>query len=78
MPNLFAKYSKQVKGKGDEKPPPSYALITGSSDGIGEEYAYQLAHQGFNIILISRTLKKLENVKSNILKHNPECKVIII
>jgi len=73
MPNLFAKYSKQVKGKGA-----SYALITGSSDGIGEEYAYQLAHQGFNIILISRTLKKLENVKSNILKHNPECKVIII
>jgi len=32
LPNLFAKYSKQ----GEEA---SYVMITGSSDGIGEEYA---------------------------------------
>lgn len=53
-------------------------MITGSSDGMGEEYAYQFSNQGFNIILISRTQKKLEKVRENILMQNPSCKVVII
>uniref|UniRef100_A0A914PYT9 Uncharacterized protein n=1 Tax=Panagrolaimus davidi TaxID=227884 RepID=A0A914PYT9_9BILA len=31
-----------------------WALITGSTDGIGKEYALQLGKKGFNLILISR------------------------
>lgn len=41
-----------------------WALVTGASDGIGAEYCKQLARRGFNIVLVSRTLKKLENVQN--------------
>ena len=34
-------------------------MITGASDGIGKEYALQLAAKGYNIVLISRTQSKL-------------------
>ena len=34
--------------------------MTGASDGIGKEYALQLASKGFNIILVSRTESKLQ------------------
>jgi len=33
----------------------SWALVTGSSDGIGKAIALSLAKQGFNIILSART-----------------------
>ena len=59
VPNLFAKYALSSS---------SFALITGSSDGIGEEYAKVLASQGFNIILVSRTLSKMEKVKQDIIQ----------
>uniref|UniRef100_A0AC34RNA3 Uncharacterized protein n=1 Tax=Panagrolaimus sp. JU765 TaxID=591449 RepID=A0AC34RNA3_9BILA len=45
-----------------------WALITGSSDGIGKAYALEFAKRGFNLILISRTKSKLENVKANCLE----------
>ena len=32
----------------------SWALITGASDGIGKEYALELAKEGFNIVLMGR------------------------
>ncbi|SCU95169.1 LANO_0E09538g1_1 [Lachancea nothofagi CBS 11611] len=41
-----------------------YCVITGASDGIGKEYASQLAKRGFNLILISRTQSKLVTLKS--------------
>ncbi|CCH62624.1 hypothetical protein TBLA_0H03430 [Henningerozyma blattae CBS 6284] len=41
----------------------SYAVISGASDGIGKEYAGQLAQRGFNLVLISRTLSKLETLQ---------------
>ena len=41
--------------------PNSWAIVTGSTDGIGKEVAKYLAHQGFNIVLISRSLEKLNN-----------------
>ena len=34
----------------------SWAVITGASDGIGAEFCKQLASEGFNIALVSRTL----------------------
>lgn len=39
-----------------------WAVVTGASDGIGEAYAYQLAQRGFNIVLVSQILDKLERV----------------
>jgi 17beta-estradiol 17-dehydrogenase / very-long-chain 3-oxoacyl-CoA reductase len=37
----------------------SWAFITGSSDGIGKAIAFELAKQGFNIVLSARTPAKL-------------------
>lgn len=37
-----------------------WALITGSTDGIGKEYARQLASRGCNIVLVSRSIDKLK------------------
>lgn len=45
-----------------------WAIVTGSTDGIGKSYAFELARKGFNLVLISRTLSKLEETKSEITK----------
>lgn len=41
-------------------------VVTGATDGIGKSYAQQLAKQGINIILISRSQAKLETVAAEI------------
>lgn len=56
----------------------SYAIITGSTDGIGLGFALHLAKRGFNLILISRNLEKLEKRKTEIKKKNPECEIVVI
>ncbi|XP_055592184.1 inactive hydroxysteroid dehydrogenase-like protein 1 [Uranotaenia lowii] len=43
-----------------------WAVITGSTDGIGKQYAFQLAARGLNIVLISRTAEKLMAVAAEI------------
>ncbi|XP_066275076.1 very-long-chain 3-oxoacyl-CoA reductase-B-like [Branchiostoma lanceolatum] len=43
-----------------------WAVVTGSSDGIGKEYAKQLAACGLNIVLISRSEDKLKAVAAEI------------
>ncbi|EGR30263.1 short chain dehydrogenase reductase family protein, putative [Ichthyophthirius multifiliis] len=53
----------------------AWALITGSSEGIGKEWAIQLSQKGFNIILISRSYDKLESVSKCL---NPLVKFKII
>ena len=39
--------------------------MTGATDGIGLEFCKQLARDGFNIILVSRTESKLQAVVEN-------------
>lgn len=41
-------------------------MITGATDGIGKEYAKELAKQGLNVVLISRTKAKLVDVCNEI------------
>jgi 17beta-estradiol 17-dehydrogenase / very-long-chain 3-oxoacyl-CoA reductase len=38
----------------------SWVIITGATDGIGWSFAQQFAARGFNIILVSRSLAKLQ------------------
>jgi 17beta-estradiol 17-dehydrogenase / very-long-chain 3-oxoacyl-CoA reductase len=44
----------------------SWAVVTGSTDGIGKAYALALAKHGLNVFLISRSNDKLKEVKSEI------------
>lgn len=44
----------------------SWALVTGATDGIGREFAMQLAAKGFNIVLASRTPAKLTELAREI------------
>ncbi|CAG8582201.1 27605_t:CDS:2 [Racocetra persica] len=44
----------------------AWAVVTGASDGIGREYAMQLAAAKFNILMVSRTASKLKALRDEI------------
>ncbi|XP_040276237.1 testosterone 17-beta-dehydrogenase 3 isoform X1 [Bufo bufo] len=39
-----------------------WAVVTGAGDGIGKAYSVELANRGMNIVMISRTLDKMQKV----------------
>jgi short-subunit dehydrogenase len=41
-------------------------VVTGASDGIGREFAIQLARAGFNVLLAARNQAKLDTVVDDI------------
>ncbi|KAF7998143.1 hypothetical protein HCN44_009541 [Aphidius gifuensis] len=43
-----------------------WAVVTGATDGIGKAFAEALAAKGLDIVLVSRSLEKLENVSTEI------------
>ncbi|CAL4178487.1 unnamed protein product [Meganyctiphanes norvegica] len=54
-----------------------WAVVTGATDGIGKAYAFELAHKGMDVVLISRTPFKLQNVAAEInSKYGKETKII--
>ncbi|KAL9015244.1 MAG: hypothetical protein Q9173_000130 [Seirophora scorigena] len=55
--------------------PSSWAIITGASDGLGKEFALQLSRTPFNLLLISRTQSKLDNLAQQIRSSNPKISV---
>ena len=42
------------------------ALITGGSSGIGKDMAYYLSNLGYDLIIVGKSKKRLEEVKNNI------------
>lgn len=52
------------------------ALITGASSGIGREIAIRLAQRGYDLIIVARNRKKLENLKSSI--KNVNVRIIVL
>ncbi|POR37437.1 Very-long-chain 3-oxoacyl-CoA reductase [Tolypocladium paradoxum] len=49
----------------------SWAVVTGASDGLGKEYATQLAAKGFNLVLVSRTQSKLDTLANDLEQKYP-------
>ncbi|XP_031428377.1 hydroxysteroid (20-beta) dehydrogenase 2 [Clupea harengus] len=43
-----------------------WAVVTGATSGIGLAYAHELARRGLDIVLISRSMKKLQSVAAEI------------
>jgi short-subunit dehydrogenase len=48
-----------------------HALVTGGSDGIGLEFANELAAQGYDLVLVARNPEKLEAVAAEIKNKYP-------
>ncbi|KAI9439031.1 3-ketoacyl-CoA reductase [Lactarius indigo] len=46
----------------------AWAVVTGASDGIGREFAIQLAKAGFNVLLAARNQAKLDAVVADVAK----------
>jgi short-subunit dehydrogenase len=56
-----------------------WAIVTGASSGIGEEFSRQLAAQGLNLVLIARRRERLELLSEELIQeHNIEVKIIPI
>jgi short-subunit dehydrogenase len=53
-------------------------LITGASSGIGLAFAKLFAQKGYDLVLISQNIKKLDKVKSDILKENHNIRITVI
>jgi short-subunit dehydrogenase len=56
----------------------SWALVTGSSDGIGLGFAQELCKNGFNVILHGRNRQKLQGVKERLKGEFPSVKIRIL
>jgi len=55
----------------------SWALVTGASAGLGEEYARQLAAAGLNVVIVARRHAVLQSLAAELTsKHNIETRVI--
>ncbi|KAG9053951.1 hypothetical protein FS842_006637 [Serendipita sp. 407] len=55
-----------------------YALVTGSSLGIGRSLAFELASLGFNVVLHAMTIEELKPVQEEIMKRNPGVSVLCL
>jgi len=57
---------------------PGVALITGSSSGIGAEFARQLAEQGFDLVLVARRGQRLKSIASNLQQeYSINCEILV-
>ncbi|CAD0100851.1 unnamed protein product [Aureobasidium mustum] len=53
----------------------SWALVTGSTAGIGEGFAHALCAKNFNVLLHGRNQQKLDNLKSTLEKKYPDVQI---
>ena len=52
-----------------------WALVTGATDGMGKEYAAQLAQLGFHVVIHGRSASKLSSVAASIKSSSPKVNV---
>ncbi len=56
-----------------------WAIITGASSGIGKEFAFKIANEKINLVLVARRFELLKNIKNEIeSKNNVQVKIIAL
>lgn len=55
-----------------------WAVVTGASDGLGKAFSIELARQGFNVMLVSRTKSKLDDVAAECAKQSSDIKTKVV
>ncbi|KAJ9101778.1 hypothetical protein QFC21_003117 [Naganishia friedmannii] len=77
LAETFAFGGSSLKSFGSKKG--KWAVITGCTSGIGESFAKQLAKAGFNVLLVSRNKRVLDELAQEIgTKYNVQTKVVAI
>jgi 17beta-estradiol 17-dehydrogenase / very-long-chain 3-oxoacyl-CoA reductase len=72
-------YARLIRGgKNLKKKYGLWAVVTGSTDGIGKAMAFELAKKGHNIVLISRSKDKLDATRVELLDKHPGVEVKVI
>jgi len=66
---FFFRAGKRLRDYGE------WAIVTGATDGIGKAYAFELARQGLNVLIISRTESKLVDIEKEIKEKYSSVKV---
>ena len=59
-PKIFSINYKEKYGE--------WAVVTGCTQGIGKSFAEEMAKKGLNVVLVSRTKSKLDNLASELSK----------
>lgn len=54
----------------------NYAVITGCTDGIGKALLYQIANLNYNIIMLSRSVEKMEKEKTCLELSHPHLDIV--
>ncbi|KAH8894323.1 NAD(P)-binding protein [Thozetella sp. PMI_491] len=76
-PSSLQKYGKKHRLYSADSP--TWALVTGASDGLGVAFAHELASSGFNVIIHGRNRSKLEGIKAGIEeKHRVQVRLLVI
>jgi 17beta-estradiol 17-dehydrogenase / very-long-chain 3-oxoacyl-CoA reductase len=70
--SFFLRPAKSLKKFGQ------WGIVTGATDGIGKALAMELARKGMNVVLMSRTQKRLEDVRDEITTKYPKVQVKIL
>lgn len=73
----FTVYSTDWKAKwgaGASK----WAVVTGATDGIGREYAVQLAKKGYSVLIVGRSVDKLKEVSQEILATGSKVEELVL
>lgn len=56
----------------------TWAVVTGATAGIGEEFCLQLAKLGFNVVLLGRNKEKLDEVEAKVKAVAKNVKTVIV
>lgn len=71
--SIVHRYTTSPDGTGD-----AWALVTGSSDGIGKGFVEELCSRGVNVVLHGRNEEKLNRAKDDLLRRWPARQVRVL